>query len=751
MGFGSIFLLFLIFYFSIYFGAWGSMPSKKEISEIQLHKATEILSSDGRLLGKFYVDDRQPIAYSSIPKHLINALIATEDTRYYEHHGVDYRSFFRVFFKSILLGDKSSGGGSTISQQLAKNLYPRKNYGKFGIIVHKIRESIIAGRIEEVYSKEEVLRQYLNTVPFSDNTFGIESASKKFFSKSTKELTINESAVLIGMLKASHNYNPRLFPKRSKERRNTVLTQMAKYHYLNEKELTQLLSDSLVLKYQNFGHNQGLAPYFRTQIRKDLDIWCSKHKAPDGKPYNTYTSGLKIHTTLDYEMQKLAEMATSTHLQKLQKEFEKDHGKNAPWLHGTKLVAKALIKTKAYQKLKKKGYKSRQILDSLSVPHDIELFDWSGKKVVKVSTIDSIRNYLKFLNAGMIAIEPKTGAVRSWVGGINHEYFQFDHVNQSRRQVGSTFKPIVYTAALENGIHPCAHIPASKVTYKNMKNWAPSNSSSIDPKLRYSLKAALSQSINTIAVKVLEDTGIKRTTEMAQKMGISSAIPQVPSMALGTAELSLKELARAYTSYVNNGKPSTPYYITRIEDAKGTLLEEYKPKIATERAFSESTRQTMLQYMKATINQGTATRIRKKYKLRNDIAGKTGTTQDNKDGWFVAIMPKLVIATWVGTDDYQIGFRSTKYGQGAHAALPITALLLQEMNKNSYFDDITKAKFEKPSKNVLAKLNCPDTSQEHFLKRLFINPEKNKVKQYRSQKSRSKKRKRLLRKRKKRS
>ena len=750
IGVGSTVAILLIFYASVYFGAWGAIPSKKELSEIQLHKATEVLASDGRLLGKFYVDDRQPIPFSHMPKHLIDALVATEDARFYEHNGVDTRSLLRVLFKSILLGNKSAGGGSTISQQLAKNLYPRKNLGKLGIIIHKIRESIIARRIEKVYSKEEVLKQYLNTVPFSDNTYGIESASKKFFSKATKDLSINEAAVLIGMLKASHNYNPRLFPERSKERRNTVLAQMVKYNYLEQEQSTKLMVDSLVLDYQDFGHNQGLAPYFRQQIRKDLEVWCAAHKTGDNKPYNTYTSGLKVHTTLDYEMQVLAEAATSAHLKKLQQEFEKDHGKNAPWLKGTKLIAKTLYQTKAYKKLKKKGYKSRQILDSLNVPHDIELFDWNGKKVVKASTIDSVRHYLKFLNAGVIAIEPKTGAVRSWVGGINYEYFQYDHVNQSKRQVGSTFKPIVYTAALENGMHPCAHIPASKVTYKNMENWAPSNSSSkIDPELRYSLKSALSKSINTIAVKVLEDTGIKRTTTMAQKMGISSPIPQVPSMALGTAELPLIELAGAYTTYVNNRKASAPFYITRIEDAKGSVLEEFKPKTTTEPAFSETTRQTMLEFMKATINEGTATRIRNKYGLKNDMAGKTGTTQDNKDGWFVAVMPKLVIATWVGTDDYQIGFRSTKYGQGAHAALPITALLLQQMNKNAYFDPITKAKFDQPSATVLQELNCPDSSQESFIKRLFSNPNKAKSKQYRDRGTRTKKRKGLFRKKKK--
>jgi len=734
-----------LFYGTVFFGAWGTIPSKQEIANIRQHQATTVLSNDGQLLGKFYIDDRQPVPYSMFPEHLLHALIATEDARFYAHHGVDTKSVLRVIFKTILLQNASSGGGSTLSQQLAKNLYPRKNYGKFGIVIHKIRESIIAKRIETVYSKQEVLTQYLNTVPFSDNCFGIESAAKKFFNTTTQELTIPEAAVLVGMLKASHSYNPRLFPEKSKQRRNTVLAQMVHYNYLNTKKAQQLMSTPIALDYQNFGHHQGIAPYFRAQVRKDLEAWCQHHKDEQGNTYNAYTSGLKIHTTIDYTLQQMAEQAMAKHLEKLQDVFEKDHGKAAPWNTNKKLLAEILKNTKAYKKLKNKGIHSRAILDSLSIPHEMEWYEWGGKKVVEANVIDSVKHYLKFLNAGLVSMTPDTGAIQSWVGGINYEYSQYDHVIQSKRQVGSTFKPIVYTAALENGMAPCAHIAAKTVTYKNMENWAPSNSSStIDPNLRYSLQAALSKSINTIAVKVLEDTGIKRTTAIAKKMGITSAIPQVPSMALGTAELNLLELTAAYCSYVNHGKPAVPYYITQIVDSNGIVLEDFEPKSAESAAFSEETRQIMLEYMKATVHEGTATRLRNQYRLTNAIAGKTGTTQNNKDGWFVGITPKLVMATWVGSDNHSIGFRSTTYGQGANSALPIVALLLQQMNQNKAYNPITKAQFPKTSIAVKNQLNCARTSRENFFQRIFKNPNKNRKKAFKNAKSSTKKKKGLF-------
>lgn len=714
-GVGMLLFLFL----SVYVGLWGKIPSANDITEIKFSIATEVLSDDGKLIGKFYIDDRQPITYDQLPKHLIEALIATEDARFFEHEGIDYNSLMRVLFKSILLRSNSSGGGSTISQQLAKNLYPRKRLGKLGIIIHKMREGLIAKRIEKMYSKEEVLNQYLNIVPFSDNTFGIESTAKKFFNKKARDLSLIESATIIAMLKATHSYNPRLYPKRSKTRRNVVLSQMNKYGYINEKQLLIEKEKPLELSYKNYSHNKGIAPYFRAQVQKKLEVWCRKNKTEKGENYNPYTSGLKVHTTLNYDMQLLAEEAIQTHMKTLQKTFEDEHGKNAPWLKDNDLITKELEKTSVYNSLKKNGYSKQKIYDSLKIHRDLKLFDWSGNKLVKGSVIDSIKHHLKYLNAGMIAVEPFNGAVKSWVGGIDFEYFKYDHVSQSKRQVGSTFKPIVYAAALENGMHPCEYIPAKVITYKNLDNWAPKNGSNIDPDRRYSMKTALSRSINTCAVKVLEETGIKRATKMAQKMGVRSAIPQVPSMVLGTAELSLLELARVYSCFANDSRPSEPFLITKITDKDDNVLEDFTSKVPTEKVFSEATRQTMIEYMKETVNGGTAGRLRYKYKLKNDIAGKTGTTQNNKDGWFMGITPKLIVGTWVGVDNHNIGFKSTKYGQGAHSALPIFALLIQKMNKKEQFNSITHAKFPKTSTSVLEKLECRDYIDENFLRKLF--------------------------------
>ncbi|MGM1054362.1 MAG: penicillin-binding protein 1A [Bacteroidota bacterium] len=724
--FAGLLALIFLFYGSIYFGLFGAMPSSKELSELKQNEATQILASNGQLIGKYYVFDRQPVNYDQLPEHLINALVATEDARFFEHSGIDSRSLFRVFFKSILLQDKSSGGGSTLTLQLAKNLYGRKNYGYFGIVVNKLQESIIAKRLEDIYNKNEILLLYLNTVPFSDNTFGIESASMKFFDKHTRELSLEEAAVLVGMLKASHYFNPRIFPERSRLRRDVVLVQMEKYGYLTEEEMQQAKQRDLVLDYHFYSHDQGLAPYFREQLRKDVTSILDTLKNKNGESFNIYRDGLIIHTSLDFKMQEYAEEAVQEHLNELQQTHEKSYGKNAPWEKDKGIILDAVKRSSVYKKLNNQGLSDEQILIKLDEEHrEMELFNYKKEEVTNASTLDSIKHYLKFLNAGFLAVEPSTGAVKAWVGGVNYEYFKYDHVSQSKRQVGSTFKPIVYTAALENGIEPCSYFSVNEVTYAD--GWTPSNSGSYgdDPFMNYNLKTALSQSINTIAVKVLLETGISNVVSQAQKMGIESSIPKVPSIALGTAELSLKELAKAYTSYVNNGKPSTPYYINRIEDGEGNLLAEFKPEVANTPAFSETTREIMIDIMQATINEGTAQRLRSTYGLKNDMAGKTGTTQSNKDGWFVGILPKLVTVTWVGFDDHRIGFRNTAIGQGANSALPVFAHFMQKLNADNSFDEITSERFTPPSAEVLELMDCEAKTRDGFFKRLFSNPDKN--------------------------
>ena len=727
----SVSIIFL-FILSIYLGAWGRLPGKSELSDFKYQKASEVYSADSVLIGKYYLYDRQPIEYSEIPEHLINALVAIEDERFYDHSGIDYRSLARVAIKTILLQDQTSGGGSTISQQLAKNLYPRNNSGKLDLVVSKIKEMFIARRLERVFTKEDVLKHYLNTVSFGDNTFGVESASLKFFSSSAYQLKTEEAAVLIGMLKATYGYNPRVFPEASLDRRNLVLQAMYQNGYLEEEQKDSLKTLPLDLKYKDFDHDTGLAPYFREEVRKQLLKWNETRKGTVNQ-YNIYTSGLKVYTTLNYKMQQLAEAAMMGHMSALQNSFEKSFGKNAPWKADEQLIEKAVRNSSSYKKLISEGYDHRQAWDSLNVKKPMTLNSWEGDMDLVGSTIDSIQHYLKFLNTGSISIDPQSGAVQTWIGGIDYRRFKYDHIAQSRRQVGSTFKPILYTAALEAGIPPCTYFSAREVEYKNLKGWSPGNSGKKNEAfLNYSMEEALSNSVNTVAVKVLEQTGIDNVLEQAKAMGITSELPKQPSLALGTGEIYVKELAGAYASYLNDGKAVHPYLIKTITDQNDSILSNFEPKSFQKSAFSETTGRIMLEMMKSTINSGTASRIRSTYKLTNEIAGKTGTTQNNKDAWFVALTPKLVHVSWVGLDNHEIGFKSTALGQGANAALPLFALLMQQLNKDPEFNYITKAKFQQPNDEIIRLLDCEPVKRDGFFKRLFSNPKKKKTKKFNS-------------------
>jgi len=732
LGIGILFVGVVLFVGSVYFGAWGKLPNKKELADFQYQRASEVYTSDSVLIGKYYLYDRQPISYTEFPKYLLEALISIEDERYYEHSGIDYPSLLRVGFKTILMQDQSSGGGSTLTQQLAKNLYPRKERNKTNITINKVKEMIIASRLETIFSKDEILTQYLNTVSFGDNTYGIESAALKFFNKKTSQLTLEEASVLVGMLKATYGYNPRVYPEKSTARRNLVLQRMVKNDFLTKAKKDSLTAIPLRLNYRKFNYTDGIAPYFREEVRKKLVKW-AKSENEKGNQYNIYTSGLKIYTTLNYKMQSLAEEVMKKHMTKLQKSFEDGYGKKAPWLRNKKLVEKAVRATPNYKKLLKGELSTSEIWDSLSKKRIMVLTDWSGDTTVNASTIDSVQHYMKFLNTGSMAINSKTGAVQTWIGGIDFKRFKFDHVAQAQRQVGSTFKPIVYTAALETGIPPCAYFSAREIAYENLKGWSPSNSGNKDEAyLNYSMEEALSKSVNTVAVKVLEATGIENVLTQAKKMGVFSKLPNQPSVALGTGEIYLNELAGVYASYVNNGKAVLPYLIESISNQNDSVLVNFEPKRAKNRAFSKQTEQIMLEMMKSTINTGTAKRLRSTYKLTNDIAGKTGTTQNNKDAWFVALTPKLVHITWVGLDNHEIGFKSTNLGQGANAALPIFAKWYQQLNKHKEFDEITKARFEKPNPFVLDQLNCEPVKRDGFFKRLFTNPKKKKSKRFRN-------------------
>ncbi|KAA2216412.1 transglycosylase domain-containing protein [Maribacter flavus] len=734
VGIAGFLVLTVIFVGSIYLGAWGSVPNKKELSNFQYQVASEVFTADSVLIGKYYLNDRQPITFDEFPEHLLQALISIEDERFYEHSGVDYPSLFRVGIKTILLGDESSGGGSTISQQLAKNLYPRRDRKQTNIVVDKIKEMIIAGRLEDIYDKNEILTHYLNTVSFGDNTFGIESAALKFFNTRTKNLSVEQAATLVGMLKATYGYNPRIFPEKSRERRNLVLSTMVKNDFISKTEYDALKQLDIGLDYRDYDYSSGLAPYFREEVRKQLLEW-TKTQNEEGKEYNIYTSGLKVYTTLNYKMQQLAEQSMVEHMDPLQSDFEKSYGKNAPWLTDKNLIKTVARRSTAYKNLKKDGFTDDEIFDSLQrTKRKMTITSWEEETEKELSVMDSIQHYMKFLNTGSISLNPKTGEVLTWIGGVDFKQFKYDHISQSKRQVGSTFKPFVYTAALEQGIEPCTYFSAQEVEYENLKGWSPSNSGDTDEAyLNYSMEEGLSKSVNTIAVKVMEKTGVDEVLALAKKMGIEERLPSEPSIALGTGEIKLIELAKAYTSYMNEGRSVEPFLIKTITTQQDSLLASFEPKKSENAAFSAENGQIMMEMMKSTINSGTASRIRSTYKLSNDIAGKTGTTQNNKDAWFVALSPNLLHVTWVGLDHHEIGFRNTSIGQGANAALPMYALLLQKMNKDEQFNHITRARFPAPSGRVQEMLDCEPIKRDGFFKRLFKNPNKKKTRKFKGQ------------------
>jgi penicillin-binding protein 1A len=697
-----------LFFIILLLVVWIETPSRRELRNIQNQVATEIYTADSVLLGRYYLQDRTEVAYEGISPDVVNALIATEDIRFYDHRGVDYMSLGRVVIKSIFLQDESSGGGSTITQQLSKNLYPRKRYWILSMLINKLREVITARRLEMIYSKKEIVTMYLNTVPFADNTFGIEAASQRFYSTSAKDLTLDQSAVLVGMLKATHYYNPRLFPDRAQKRRNIVFAQMIKNKTLEKETLDSLKLMPIELHYNKISHHQGLAPYFREYLKAELLTWCKNNPKSDGSVYNIYTDGLKIYTTLDSKLQEYAEKAMTQQMTELQKQFFDHWGKQKPW-HGKEAVLdEAIQRSVRYQKMKSQGMSEDEILVELQKPIPMKLFTWQGVEEAVVSPIDSIIHHLQYLNAGLLAMEPSTGKVKAWVGGIEHDFFQYDHVKLStKRQVGSIFKPIVYAMAIEQGASPCELIDAGQQTYidKEGDKWTPRNTQN-DYKVEYTMRGALAYSVNTVAVKWIEKAGVENTMALAQRMGITSEMPDVPSIALGSSSLSLMEMTTAYACLANDGVTNFPYYIDGIQDLDGNIFKNFKPEGNGKQALSKETAQIVRQLLRTVVHEGTASRIRWKYGVYTDIAGKTGTTQANADGWFMAITPDLAIGTWVGADDPRIRFRSTKLGQGSNSALPITGYFLKYVSQDESLKSLSEAKFPSLPGSLSSKLDC---------------------------------------------
>ncbi len=696
----------LMLYFMVLSGSFGEIPNKTELKAIKNANASEVYSADKKLLGKYYIQNRTELQYDDISPFAINALVATEDARFYEHSGIDYRSLGRVVFKTILLQKENSGGGSTISQQLAKNLYPRQHYPIIGIVVNKFREMIIAQRLEEIYNKEEMLTLYLNTVPFGGNVFGIEAGAQRFFNTSAKKLKPEQAAVLIGMLKATTSYNPRLYPEKSLGRRNVVLDQMVKYGYLGEEAASSLKEKELELNYNASTHNEGLATYFREYLRQELNKWCKENQKPDGTNYNVYTDGLKIYTTIDSRMQKYAELAMNEHLKDLQKVFD-EHWKNQkPWGKNASLIEYAVKQSPRYKQLKNNGLDWKEINKIFATPVEMEVFTWDGEKQRKMSPLDSVAHYLQFLHAGLLSMEAKTGYVRAWVGGINHKYFQYDHVT-STRQVGSTFKPIVYAAALESGRNPCEFIENVQRVYPTKDNWSPRNS---DGKYggQYSMQGGLVKSVNTISAELVWETGVPKTIALAKNMGVKSELPDGPAIALGAADISLLEMVSVYSTFANRGLSVEPTYLLKIEDANGNVVADFRKPESRNWVLKKETADMMVEMMRNVVNSGTAQRLRgSRYGIKTDVAGKTGTTQDNTDGWFIGFTPELVTGVWVGGEARQIRFRSLQLGQGANTALPIWAKYMKKVYTDGGFEKLERATFESLNDSLAFVMACP--------------------------------------------
>lgn len=706
---GGLFsILFLLLAFLLfYIGVYSTVPGKATFASLKNATSSEVYSSDGVLLGKYFIHDRTNVKLENISSSITNALIATEDVRFYEHHGVDRRGLLRVFFKTLLLGDESSGGGSTITQQLAKNLFPRKDYGFFSMPVNKLREAILAEKLESVFSKEEILTLYLNTVPFGENAYGIEVASQRFFSKPASDLKTEEAALLVGMLKATTYYNPLRHPEASKERRNTVLAQMARYGFLKPTQRDSLQTLPVRLKYRYINQNRGLATYFREQIRQELNEWCSAHKKEDGTSYNLYTDGLKIYTTIDSKLQQYAEKAVTSQMTSLQAKFIKHWGNRDPWGKNFAVVADAMHRSVRYKELQDEGKSKEEIRKIFNAAVPTRLFSWKGTISKDISPLDSIKYYLKFLHAGFLVTNPKTGEVKAWVGGLNHEFFQYDHVNvNAKRQVGSTFKPIVYAAALEVGVPPCEYFPNEQLVYAEYENWSPANA---DGQYggKYSLEGALTNSVNTVSAQVIMRAGPEKVVELAEKLGIESPLKPLPSLALGSADISLFEMVAAYGAFPNGGYYIKPHYIQRIETADGKVLEDFSELTSKrERVLSSYTAGLIVHMMENVVNRGTGTRLRYQYGLKIPVGGKTGTTQSHADGWFIGYTPDLVAGVWVGGEDRRVHFRSLEMGQGANMALPIWGNFMKKVLADPTFAYMKQARFRLENETIEAALSC---------------------------------------------
>ena len=719
MGLTGIGLFFLL----ASWGLFGSMPSFEDLENPDSNLATEIISADGVVLGKYFQKNRSQLKYADLPKNLVQALVATEDARFYEHSGIDGRGTLRAISS---LG--TSGGASTLTQQLAKQLFHGEG-SKFlpFRIVQKVKEWIIAIRLERQYTKNEIIAMYCNVYDFGNNSVGVSSAAKTYFSKEPKDLTINESAILVGMFKNSGLYNPIRNPQGVINRRNVVFSQMEKGKIISEKEKERLQSLPLKLNFKLETHKEGTATYFREYLRDYMKKWVEENKKPDGSDYDIYRDGLKIYTTIDSRMQLHAETAVTAHMANLQEEFfrQSKDNKNAPFVNISsvetqRILNQAMKSSNRWAVMKAMDKSEEEIIKSFSEKTKMTVFSWKGEKDTLMTPLDSIRYYKHFLQSGLMAMEPQTGNVKAWVGGINYKYFQYDHVGQGARQVGSTFKPFVYATAIEQlNMSPCDSIidgpfMIRKGRHHVTADWEPKNS---DNKYRgmVTLKKGLANSINTISAKLIDKVGPEAVIDLTHKLGVKSEIVNQPSIALGAVEITVEDMVAAYSTFANQGVYMKPQFISKIEDKSGVVI--YEPIPESHDVLNKDIAYAVVKLLEGVTEGGSGDRLRTTgggngsnrwtgypYSFKNPIAGKTGTTQNQSDGWFMGMVPNLVTGVWVGCEDRSARFKSITYGQGATAALPVWGYFM----KLCYADPalkVSKEPFERPT-NLSIKVDC---------------------------------------------
>ena len=726
-------ITFLFYYAST--GGFGDMPDLEVLENPKTNLASEIFTSDGKTLAKYYFNDnRTPVTFDELPTHLVDALIATEDIRFYSHSGIDFK---RTFGAALKFG--KDGGGSTITQQLAKLLFTGE--GSKDIIerlTQKFKEYIIAVRLERNYTKEEIITQYLNLYDFGNNGDGIRSAARIYFGKEPIDLDINESAILVGMLKNSSLYNPR--PHRNpigvKNRRNVVLSQMSKYQYLEKNLVDSLRLEPLNLNYTPESHREGLATYFREFLRSHMKKWINdeNNRKPDGSKYNLNTDGLKIYTTINYTMQQMAELAVEQHMPRLQKEFFEQNktldDSIAPFRELTSGAVDTLLRismrrSERWRKMKYDLKKdNEEIENSFFEPIDMTIFSWEGDIDTIMTPLDSMKYYKSFFRPGMMSMDPTNGHIKAWVGGMNYRHFQYDMVKKGKRQIGSTFKPFVYAAAIDQlKLSPCDTFPDSqfcieKNKFGNIEQWCPKNSGDKYGRTR-TLKNALANSVNTVTARLMDRIGPQTVVKLAKDLGIEQRILPVPSIALGTPDLSVYEMVAAYSTFANKGVYTQPVFVEKIEDKNGTTLFEHQP--VTKDVLSEEAAYVTVNLLEGVTMAGSGTRLRTTgadeynrayqnivtgypYEFTNPIAGKTGTTQNQSDGWFIGMVPNLVTGVWVGAEDRAIHFEDIAYGQGASMALPIWGVYMKSVYQDSTLM-ISNESFDRPKKLTI-ELDC---------------------------------------------